>query len=79
MLTAAQKELLWRHLGKPLPLTKRQRKALILSLSNVIYRTFSDARIESMKSYDDTLLSRLDRIEGHAYAAAVAIIERTKS
>ena len=61
--------------GTALPLTKRERKALIKALAAVIYRTFSDARIASMGSYDDTLLSRLDRIQGHANAQMVQFVE----
>jgi hypothetical protein len=55
--------------------TKRERKQLIKMLYSHIYRTMSDARIECISSYDDTLLAKIDRIEAYAYAAMVSIVE----
>jgi hypothetical protein len=52
----------------------RERKMMWKMVSASIYRTMSDARIAAADSYDDTLINKLERIEGHAYAALSNII-----
>jgi hypothetical protein len=73
-LTPAAEKLLRLQQGKMLPLTKRQRTALVKTLYSQIYRTMSDARIESM-SESDSALNRLYRIEAFAFSAMVNIVE----
>lgn len=55
-------------------ITKRERKQLFKMVYDAIYRDMSDARIAAVGAYDD-LHSKIERIEGAAYAAAAAILD----